>query len=129
MSERIICEKCGTEMISINPDIPVGMTCPNCGWGWATTYLDPIMDDTKDYTIIILDGNKLSKEILKTIAKITNTNIVKAKSILETAPARILTDKAVCVRDAIKALEAQSIVYKVEPEFPYSLNKNQDHTY
>ena len=45
MNKEYICEKCGTEMVPIDKKIPVGLTCPNCGWGWATTYIDPIIED------------------------------------------------------------------------------------
>ena len=42
MNDKCICEKCGAEMKPLSDFSPVGMTCPNCGWGWATTYIDPI---------------------------------------------------------------------------------------
>ena len=45
MTDKIICEKCGAEMLPIDQNKPVGMTCPNCGWGWATTYIEPIIED------------------------------------------------------------------------------------
>lgn len=62
MNEKIICEKCGTEMLSIDQYKPVGMKCPKCGWGWATTFIEPIKEDTTDYTVIMCSDNVPSKE-------------------------------------------------------------------
>jgi hypothetical protein len=52
----VICEKCGAEMKPLSDIYPVGMTCPNCGWGWATTYIDPINLDESDYHIILVSS-------------------------------------------------------------------------
>ena len=38
MSEKIICEKCGTEMQSHHKGSTCSMLCPKCGWGWVMTY-------------------------------------------------------------------------------------------
>lgn len=46
MSEKTYCEKCGSEMKVINENHPDGMTCQNCGWGWVTSYFEPILSDT-----------------------------------------------------------------------------------
>ena len=54
MSEKTYCEKCGSEMKVINENHPDGMTCQNCGWGWVTSYFEPILSDTWDYHIILL---------------------------------------------------------------------------
>ena len=48
MSEKVFCEKCGAEMHPIDPAKPIGMICPKCGWGWATSYIDPIAEDAAD---------------------------------------------------------------------------------
>ena len=45
MNSIVKCEKCGTPMVPFQKDGSQGMTCPKCGWGWATTYTTPIMLD------------------------------------------------------------------------------------
>ena len=45
-AEEILCPTCGAEMRLIDPVKDVGMICPNCGWGWATSDIDPILDDS-----------------------------------------------------------------------------------
>lgn len=119
MTEKVICEKCGSEMQPIDPNAAVGMTCPNCGWGWATTYTEPIVEDTTEYRVILLDNNELSNDGLKTISRITNTNVVNAKKLFLDSPVCIFSGTAVEVRDVIETMDNVSLKYKTEPEFPY----------
>ncbi len=123
MSDRIICEKCGTEMIPLDPDRPVGMICPKCSWGWTTSYIDPIMDDTTNYTIFLLKGTAVSKETIKAVAEAVGINWLEAKKLLETAPVDIYSGKATDVKVILKFLTAHDIQYKVEPSFPYCEDK------
>ena len=119
MSEKIICEKCGAEMLPIDPRKPVGMKCPKCGWGWATTYIEPIKEDTADYTVVLLAGNVPSKESIKTIAGIAGISFLQAKKMIENAPTRLFVGKAATVKEVIATLEGSVINYQVEPKFPY----------
>ncbi len=125
MNEKIICEKCGTEMIPIDADKPVGMTCPKCGWGWATTYIDPLQEDDTIYVVSLTEGNTATKEAIKTVAKISNKNFVQAKKMIENPPAVVYAGKAVEVKDILILLESQSMTYSVIPDFPYSLSQEK----
>lgn len=122
MSEIIICEKCGAEMLPIDPHKPIGMKCPKCGWGWATTYIEPIKEDTTDYTIVLLANNVPSKESIKTIAGIVGKSFLQAKKMIENAPTSLFVGKAVTVKEVIATLEGSSINYQIEPNFPYCTN-------
>ena len=119
MSNKIICEKCGTEMLPIDMHKSVGMKCPKCGWGWATSYIEPIKVDTTDYNVVLLAGNIPSKESIKTIANIAGISFLQAKKMIENAPTSLLIGKAVAVKEAIVALERSALNYQVEPKFPY----------
>ena len=121
MNEKIICEKCGAEMRSIDPNKPVGMTCPNCGWGWATTYIDPFLEDETVYVVSLAKGNAVTREAIKAVAEITGKNYVQAKRMIENSPAEVYAGKAAKVKDVLILLEMQSLAYTVAPEFPYSL--------
>lgn len=78
MSEKTYCEKCGSEMKVINENHPDGMTCQNCGWGWVTSYFEPILSDTYDYHIILLPCEN-SLLAIKTVSEIANCNYIDAK--------------------------------------------------
>ena len=119
MTDNIICEKCGSVMEPIDPVHPVGMTCPNCGWGWATSFIDPILDDPTEYVITLLDGNTTIKETLKTVAKLANCNLIQAKRLIENAPAEIMRSKAPEIKEAMRVLEADALHFSVAPSFPY----------
>ncbi len=119
MSNKIICEKCGTEMLPIDMHKSVGMKCPKCGWGWATSYIEPIKVDTTDYNVVLLAGNIPSKESIKTIANIAGISFLQAKKMIENAPTSLFIGKAVAVKEAIVALESSALNYQVEPKFPY----------
>lgn len=120
MNGRIICEKCGAEMLSIDQYKPVGMKCPKCGWGWATTFIEPIKEDTTDYTVILCSDNVPSKESIKAIAGIAGINFLQAKKMIENAPTRLFVGKAVTVKEVIAILNASAISYQVEPKFPHA---------
>ena len=122
MNEKIICEKCGAEMLPIDPYKPVGMRCPKCGWGWATTYIDPIKEDTTAYTVVLLADNLQSKESIKTIAGIAGISFLQAKKMIENAPTSLFVGKAVTVKEVIATLDASAINYQVIPKFPSSID-------
>ncbi len=128
MIDKIICEKCGAEMLPIDPNKPVGMTCPNCGWGWATTYIDPEQEDDTVYIVSLSEGNVASGAAIKAVSKITNKNFVQAKRIIENSPVDIYAGNAVKVKDVLLMLEPLSLAYDVTPEFPYPLSKEVANT-
>lgn len=114
----VICEKCGDEMKPLSELYPIGMTCPNCGWGWATTYIDPINLDENDYRMILVSSeNSLSN--IKLVSETANCNYVEAKKLIEKAPVEIFCGKAVEVKTIKEKLEAANIEIRIEPEFPY----------
>ena len=123
MNKKIICEKCGAEMLPIDSNKPVGMTCPHCGWGWATTYIDPLQNDDTTHIVSLAKGNIATRSAIKIVAKISNKNYVQAKKVIENSPANVYVGKAVQVKDILILLESQSLSYTVTPKFPYPLSK------
>lgn len=123
--EKVICDKCGTEMKPINPQTNSGMICPECGWGWATTPSNPMLEDEKIYNVTLLTGNSISEENVKTVSKIIAQNYLFAKKAIENAPTLLLSGKAREVHKIISELEANSILYEVSPHYPYKISKEQ----
>ena len=115
-------------MLPIDSNKPVGMTCPNCGWGWATTYIDPEQEDDTVYVISLSKGNIATRAAVKAISKITNKNFVQAKKTIENSPVDIYAGNAVQVKDVLLLLESLSLAYYITPEFPYSLNQEEAST-
>ena len=101
MNDKITCEKCGSEMRPIDSNKPVGMICPKCGWGWATSYMDPMRDDDTTYTISLSEGNSVTNATIQTIAKISNKNYLQAKKIIENSPMNIYIGKATQIKDIL----------------------------
>ncbi len=118
MNDMNICEKCGNEMKPLSDIYPIGMTCPNCGWGWATTYIDPINLDECDYHVI-LTSEDCSLSIIKIISDIANCNYVESKKMIENAPVEIFCGKAVDIKVIKERLETANIEFSIEPEYPY----------
>lgn len=114
----VLCEKCGHEMDYHHEGSGCGMTCPNCGWGWATTYIDPIKLDESDYHVILV-SNDNSLSIIKMVSETSNCNYVEAKKLIENAPVEIFSGKAVEVKTIKEKLETANIKFRIEPEFPY----------
>ena len=114
----MMCEKCGHKMVSISESQPIGMTCPNCGWGWATTYIEPILSDSVDYHVI-LESCDNSLTSIKIVSEVANCNYIEAKKLINNVPAEVFHGQAVEVKKKKTKLEAASIDFKIEPEFPY----------
>ena len=135
MNEIIICEKCGEQMKSIAKEHTVGMTCPNCGWGWVTSHFDPIDTDQTDYSIFLKVGNPASVDNIKLIASICSKNFIEAKKILQTdVDVCIYTatnessadySKAGKVRHIAALLKNAQLDFYITPAFPYKLEDLQ----
>lgn len=131
MNEKIICEKCGTEMIDRSKGDSISIICPNCGWGWATTTHDPSMDDETEYEIWLRPGNAQSTEILRLIAGIANINLLQAKKLLSNEEPILLFKahtEAVAVRnkvqkiqDIAKRLTEVNVLFFIVPDFKYEI--------
>lgn len=115
----MLCEKCKTNMISICENSSQGWSCPNCGWGIVTTYLDEIYQDAKVYSIYIKSIMDIDKDKIKLISKIAGVNYVVAKQMLEKGNVCILKEKAVNIKVAIDKLKMVNIPFEVIPKFHY----------
>lgn len=119
MNEKIICEKCGSEMEYFIDGSTCGTTCKNCGWGCVTTYQAPIKLDSTDYKLCIEPIKKPSIEILRCTASLLGCNFLEAKSKLHD---RIFfTNKASVILDIALRLKSDNIAFTITPEFPYEI--------
>ena len=122
MIDKVLCDKCGAEMIPVDPERPVGMKCPNCGWGWVTSYIDPIKEDETIYEISLEEGNQVTKDNIRLVSEISDVNFLEAKRLLENAPKSFISGKAVDINDAVIRLKVTGINFTVTPEYPYLKN-------
>lgn len=56
----------------------IGMTCPSCGWGWATTYQDPIDLDQNKYTLNV-PAQEPCVNAVKVISSAFSINYLEAR--------------------------------------------------
>ena len=119
MTDKIICEKCGTEMVPIDPDKPVGMKCPECGYGWVTSHIEPKLEDVTVYSIILEQGNEPSVEAIKAVSNVANCNFIRAKAMIVGAPQKMIEGRAVDIERYAKLLDEASVKYYIEPEWIY----------
>lgn len=120
MNEKIICEKCGNEMVSFIRGSSCGVECLKCGWGLATTYIEPIKTDETNYTLSIPTISEPNIDHIKAISNILNVNFIRSKSLLQEGNASI-TDKAVKIRDYARLLNEKAIQFTITPDFPYEI--------
>ena len=119
MSEKIICEKCGSKMEYFIKDSTCGTTCKNCGWGWVTTYQEPIKLDTADYELCIDPIINPSVDNLRCIASLLGCNFITAKNKLQDKI--VLMRKAIAILDIALKLKSNNIAFTIMPEFPYEI--------
>ena len=131
MSEIVLCEKCGEQMISTNSEHTIGMTCPKCGWGWVTSYFDPIATDDTDYSIFIKANNPAIPSTIKLISDITGVNFLQAKKLLCSGNDELVYKaknesastmyKAQRVQAVAKKLKEADIAFTITPDFPFEV--------
>lgn len=129
MTEKILCEKCGTEMIDRSEGGSILVECPNCGWGWATTSYDPTADDDTAYEIWLRPGNSQSTEMLRLIASVSNINYLQAKKMLNSEEpvllykadneAAAIQNKVQKIQDIARRLEDANVMFFIVPDFRY----------
>ena len=123
MSDEILCEKCGAPMRPFDSKKPIGMTCDKCGWGWATSFIEPIYSDMQIYAVTLNGVASVTKEAIKTISEITNQNFLQAKRTLESLPQTVFSGKAQEVLKICGTLKSkQCFDFEVSPDFPYKID-------
>jgi hypothetical protein len=120
MSNEIMCEKCGSLMRPLDSQKPIGMTCDKCGWGWVTTYIEPIFSDTTTYCLTIRKMNSPDAKVLRVLASILNCNYIKAKEQVTTQDVEI-TDRATGIKEYAITLAKNDIPFDIKPDFPYEI--------
>ena len=119
MSEKIICEKCGHEMSYFIEGSTCGTTCKNCGWGWVTSYIEPIRLDTNEYKLIINPIDNPSTASLRCISQLLMCNYLKAKEILHSEI--VFTNNAVEIQKTAIELTKHEIKFTITPDYPYDI--------
>lgn len=120
---HMLCEQCGAKLEADYPEGLIGtysLTCPNCGWGLVTTYCDPIVTDPTVYQIILLEGNDTSVKVIKAVNQVSHLALSKARQSIENAPQVIFTGDALEVHDMKEILDKETVLYKIEPDYPYN---------
>ena len=112
-------------MRPIDPVKHVGMVCPNCGWGRATTDIDPILDDLHDYSIILEEAVKPSAEMVKALSRITGQNYIKTRESLKNPPCVVYIGKAKTVKVVARELTSLSIRFSIQPPLPHPENSTK----
>ncbi|MBR1599899.1 MAG: hypothetical protein IJ661_13455 [Lachnospiraceae bacterium] len=115
----MICEQCDIVMESFSDNSVIGWRCPKCGWAIVTSNLGKIHNDIVEYSIYITNPINASVDRIKLVAKITNTNYLNAKKLLEEGNCCIYKGKAVDVKNIIEELIKVEINYDVCPSFEY----------
>jgi hypothetical protein len=95
------------------------MQCESCGWGFVTTYIEPIHLDETEYTLCIAPIATPSIEIIRCIANTLMCNYLNTKERLTNEI--VLKNKAVTIRDLARALHKCNINYTITPDYPYNI--------
>lgn len=113
---KMLCEKCKTQMIYVRENSVQGWTCPVCGWEILTTFIDQIHQDMTEYSICTKRITNIDQDKIKVISKISGVNYIVAKQMLEKEGICILKAKAIDIQKAICELENVNIPFEVTPE-------------
>ena len=99
------------------------LTCQRCGYGLASTWIDPIYEDETDYTLTLLPGNAPEKTLLQAISKTCGCNFLEARKIIASStPTPIATEKAPEMKRIIERFESCRDACCITPDCPYKKN-------
>ena len=118
MSNETMCEKCGYPMRALDPQKTIGMTCDKCGWGWVTTYIEPILADITSYSLTIRKDNNPNIKVLRILAHLCSCNYIKAKEQITTQDV-VLSARATEIKEYAIMLHKNDIPFEISPDFPY----------
>ncbi len=116
----MLCEKCNTEMNYFKQGQSCGWTCPNCGNGIVTSYVDDIQIDETIYSVTLIPNENISANDLKSLAKICHLNIITAKRLVQNGGV-IFTGNAVNTLECCRSLNLTELSVKITPSFPYDI--------
>ncbi len=122
MSDKILCEKCGTEMKHHHKDSTCGMLCPKCGWGWVTTYSSPSNLDETVYTISFSKPEKTTAAMVRLYAKLAGLNFMQAKKALDEGSASF-SALAAEIQKHIEDIHSAELQFSCTPACPYAINE------
>lgn len=114
-----ICPECGTDLEGFVEGSSMGSRCPVCGWTIVRTYAPPILEDEREYTIILMPGGIPTREALKAISRIAMCNYVAARQVMVDAPVTLFEGHATEVLARKNELEDAGVPIEVHPDFPY----------
>lgn len=112
------CRNCNSEMQYKVEGHTASWTCPQCGWGLATSHYEPIELDQTTYTIHIGASSAPSVDMIKCVARLSGCNSIVARSSLTSGTASI-SGRATKIKCYLEQLSTVGLDYHIEPEFPY----------
>ena len=91
---------------------------------YVSTHFDSIIDDDKEYIIFISPKNKILKNKLRIITKLTGLNYIDGKNLL-TNGGEIFRGRALDAKDFYIKLKVNEINFDISPDYPidYLLQK------
>ena len=113
------CPECGADLEDFVEGSSMGQRCPACDWSVATTYMPPILEDEREYSIILMPDVVPTKEALGAISSIAMCSYVAAKQLMEHAPTTLFAGRATEVLARKNELEGAGVSFEVWPDFPY----------
>ena len=115
----MLCEKCHTEMITLQEDNVGGMICPKCKWNIVATKLDDIILDTEIYQLYALKNENINMSQIRVLSKISGENYLCIKRNVTKNKMLIISARATKIKDVLKLLEKEKIEFDVVPDFKY----------
>ena len=115
----MMCEVCKKDMVPVRRNSVQGWSCPNCGWGVLTTYIDEIYQDMTEYCVYVRNVDNVDKNKIKVVSQIAGVNYHTARQMLVDGDVCVLKAKAPEIKNAIDKLQEAEIPFEVTPEFVF----------
>ena len=94
-----------------------GLYCTKCDWSVVTTHIPEIWLDETEYEVRVCGGDYRNEQHVKVVSKVSCTNFLASRRLLQDTQPLVFTGKAVDVVRARASLVAAGMTCVISPEF------------
>ncbi len=118
-NSEFLCPECGGPTEILRARRTIETRCIQCGWSVVTCYTPPIENDMTEYAVHVLSGNFRDGEHVRLVAKLTGSNFLQARDLLQRKDAIVFRGKALEVLRVKESLTRANLRIFIEPKFDW----------
>lgn len=115
---KTVCPECGSVMVPCHSSLPAGIRCPECGWGWTTAFIDPVLQEPAVCLSSRSQSSGVSADRIRTGSRSAGDSFLQTRRLFD-APAARLYPVPPQAGDTAETPGVREIRDSIAPESPY----------